>query len=143
MKNLTLILLVVLLSSCFQTDKDATLKMVDDSQINSSNPPILSFEETEYDFGQVVKGAQVKHDFKFTNTGETTLIIADVKGSCSCTSPSFPTEPIEPGESGIISALIDTKKLSGKTSKSLRISANTYPEKVTLVHLHGEIIDHK
>ena len=143
MKNLIFLLLILCLSSCFHTDKDPSLKTFDDDEINSDNPPILTFEHEDYDFGKVVKGATVKHEFPFTNTGKTTLIIVDVKGSCSCTSPSWPTEPIGPGESGVITALVDTKKLSGNVDKSLRISANTYPNKISLVHLHGEVIDHK
>ena len=76
-------------------------------------------------------GEKVKHDYKFTNTGSEPLIISNAKGSCGCTVPSWPREPIAPGESAVIAVQFDSKnkgKVGGSPqSKRVTITANTDP----------------
>ena len=79
----------------------------------------IAFEETEYDFGMVMEGEKVVHDYKFTNTGEEPLIISNAKGSCGCTVPDWPREPIAPGESGVIKVQFDSKN-KGKVGGGLQ-----------------------
>ena len=85
--------------------------------LNANEPAVpagpittLAFEETEYDFGMVMEGEKVVHDYKFTNTGDEPLIISNAKGSCGCTVPDWPREPIAPGESSVIKVQFDSKK---------------------------------
>lgn len=81
-----------------------------------------------YDAGEVVKGELIIAKFKVENTGNFPLVIADVKGSCSCTVASKPEDPIQPGEVGVITAEVDTERTStGVITKSVRIVANTEP----------------
>jgi hypothetical protein len=62
------------------------------------------------------------------NTGSYPLVIAEVKGSCSCTVAERPEDPIQPGEEGVIKADVDTERTStGEITKSVRIVANTEP----------------
>lgn len=84
--------------------------------------------EPVFDAGDVVKGEVITATFKVENTGQYPLIIAEVKGSCSCTVASKPEAPIPPGESGVIRAEVDTERTStGLITKSVRIVANTEP----------------
>ena len=91
----------------------------------------IAFEETEYDFGMVMEGEKVVHDYKFTNTGDEPLIIKNAKGSCGCTVPDWPREPIAPGESSVIKVQFDSKNKGkvggGLQSKRVTITANTDP----------------
>ena len=81
-----------------------------------------------FDAGTVVKGEIIAAKFIVENTGKYPLVIAEVKGSCSCTVAEHPEDPIQPGEKGEIKAEIDTDKTSkGALSKSVRIVANTEP----------------
>ena len=81
-----------------------------------------------FDAGDVVKGEMVTAEFTVKNTGDYPLVIGEVKGSCSCTVAEYPEEPIAPGESGKISAHVDTDKVeAGLLNKSVRIVANTDP----------------
>ncbi len=81
-----------------------------------------------FDAGEVVKGELVVAEFTVKNTGNYPLVIAEVKGSCSCTVASKPEDPIQPGQSGKIKAEVDTDRTStGVISKSVRIVANTEP----------------
>ncbi|MEY4603698.1 MAG: hypothetical protein RIT43_990 [Bacteroidota bacterium] len=81
-----------------------------------------------FDAGEVIKGELVKATFIVENTGKFPLVIAEVKGSCSCTVASKPEKPIAPGEKGKITAEVDTERTStGVITKSVRIVANTEP----------------
>ncbi|HYG50265.1 MAG TPA: DUF1573 domain-containing protein, partial [Flavobacteriales bacterium] len=55
-----------------------------------------------HDFGNVKQNSTNSFDFEFTNTGTEPLQITDAKGSCGCTVPEYPKEPVMPGETGKI-----------------------------------------
>jgi hypothetical protein len=76
----------------------------------------ITFNEYEHDFGIVSKENKLKHTFYFVNSGDTPLIINDAKGSCGCTIPFFPKEPINPGQQEKIDIEIDP---SGKNEGKL------------------------
>lgn len=81
-----------------------------------------------FDGGEVVKGEIISAKFVVRNTGNYPLVIADVKGSCSCTVADRPEDPIQPGEEAVIKADVDTERTStGEITKSVRIVANTEP----------------
>ena len=98
----------------------------------------MEFTETEFDFGTVDAGEKVNHIYKFTNTGSEPLIISNAKGSCGCTVPSWPKEPIAPGASAEIAVQFDSKGKSGKQSKRVTITANTDPVQ-TFLTIKGEV----
>jgi len=92
----------------------------------------ITFEETEFDFGDVDEGAMVEHVFRFTNTGKIPLLISDARSTCGCTVPLWPKEPIAPGQGGEIKIKFDTKDKTGLQKKPVTITANTYPATTTL-----------
>ncbi len=98
----------------------------------------VEFSETEFDFGTIDSGEKVNHVYKFTNTGSEPLIISNAKGSCGCTVPSWPKEPIAPGATGEIAVQFDSKNKSGKQSKRVTITANTDPVQ-TFLTIKGEV----
>lgn len=102
------------------------------------DPTTVDFAETEYDFGTVVEGEKVEHSFEFTNTGDKELIVVDAKGSCGCTVPTFPKEPIPPGQKANIDVVFDSEGRVGEVQKSVTIIANTNPSK-TVVYLVGKV----
>ena len=57
---------------------------------------------TVWDFGTIQQGDTPEFTFTFRNTGNEPMIIANAKGSCGCTVPQWPKEPIAPGEIGEI-----------------------------------------
>lgn len=91
----------------------------------------IQFDETTYDYGTVKDGDKVKHIYKFKNTGKAPLIISDAKGSCGCTVPDWPREPIAPGKTGEIKVEFDSKNKGteegSNQSKRVTITANTDP----------------
>lgn len=98
----------------------------------------VKFEETEFDFGTVDQGEKVTHVYKFANTGNEPLIISNAKGSCGCTVPSWPKEPIPVGGSGEIQVQFDSKGKKNKQSKKVTITANTDPVQSFLT-IKGEV----
>ena len=60
---------------------------------------------------------------KFKNTGTEPLIISGAKGSCGCTVPNWPKEPIMPGESSQIEIRYDTKRVGG-INKTVTVTSN-------------------
>ena len=84
----------------------------------------MTFDTEVFDFGTIKQGDKVQHDFKFTNSGHSDLVITDAKGSCGCTVPEYPKDPIKPGESGVIKVKFDSHGKSGQHSKSVTLFCN-------------------
>ena len=109
-----------------------------DAKAAAPSGPITSvqFEETTYNFGTVKDGDKVKHVYKFKNTGKAPLIISDAKGSCGCTVPDWPREPIAPGASAEIKIDFDSKGKGSddgsKQTKRVTVTANTNPAQTYL-----------
>jgi len=87
--------------------------------------PAMTFNKKEHDFGVINEGDKVETTFTFTNTGEADLIIANAAGSCGCTVPEFPKEPIKPGKTGKMKVSFDSNGKPGMQQKSVTITANT------------------
>ena len=77
--------------------------------------PKIKFEKREHNFGDVVDGSFPSTIFKFTNTGDKNLVLQKVQSSCGCTSPSWPREPIPPGESGEVKVMFNTRGYKNKS----------------------------
>ncbi|HIA37739.1 MAG TPA: DUF1573 domain-containing protein [Flavobacteriales bacterium] len=89
---------------------------------------VISFDEETFDFGNIKQNStDNKHVFKFTNKGSNPLIISNAKGSCGCTVPQFPKEPIPPGETGEIVVEYKPGKQKGNQRKTITVTANTDP----------------
>jgi hypothetical protein len=93
----------------------------------------VKFDETSYDWGTVAEGEKMTHIFKFKNTGTNDMIISDAHGSCGCTVPEWPKEPIKPGKSSQIKVIFDSKGKPGDQSKSVTVTANTEPTNMVLM----------
>lgn len=114
---------------------------VTDEPAEPSGPiTTVEFAETEFDFGQIEQGEYVTHVYTFTNTGEAPLTIFSAKGSCGCTVPKWPQDPIFPGETASITVQFDSKGKMGLQNKRVVIIANTNPQQ-TFVYMKGEIVD--
>ena len=102
------------------------------SQKDKDKLPVIQFERTTYDFGEVVQGEKLSYSFKFKNTGKSNLIIFSSEATCGCTTSTPPKAPIRPGESGEITVTFDSKSQNGKVTKRILVGANTYPAETIL-----------
>jgi outer membrane biosynthesis protein TonB len=108
------------------------------AQTSAAEAPVLTFEETSWDFGTIQEGDVVNHTYTFTNTGKSPLIIQNATAQCGCTVPQWPRQPIAPGQKGEIKVEFNSKGKAGVQSKSVTITANTQPE-VNQVMLKGVV----
>lgn len=87
----------------------------------------VAFSESSHSFGNIKQDSKNEHVFTFTNTGSEPLIISNAKGSCGCTVPNYPKEPIAPGATGEIEVVYSPGKQVGNQSKTVTVTANTDP----------------
>jgi hypothetical protein len=92
----------------------------------------LRFAESSHNFGTIKQDTKNTHKFKFTNTGSQPLIIENATGSCGCTVPEYPKEPIAPGATGVITVEYSPGKQQGQNTKTVTITANTEPRTTQL-----------
>ncbi|MFT6209562.1 MAG: hypothetical protein ACJAYA_001031 [Bacteroidia bacterium] len=100
--------------------------------------PQIEFERIEHDYGTIDQGGNGKTEFVFTNTGTEPLIISKAKGSCGCTVPTWPKEPIAPGASASVEVKYDTKRV-GPISKSVTITSNSVDQSTALLKIKGTV----
>ena len=91
----------------------------------SKGAAMIEFDKTSFDFGTVAEGDVVNAEFTVTNAGKTDLIITKASPSCGCTVPTWPKEPIKPGESSKVIAKFNTNGKPNKQVKSITLFTNT------------------
>lgn len=100
--------------------------------------PAINFDKDVHDYGTIKQHANGECEFKFTNTGTAPLIISDAKGSCGCTVPEWPKNPIKPGESAVIKVKYDTKRV-GPINKSVTVTSNASNEGTKTLRIKGTV----
>lgn len=111
----------------FDPKKEKQKKEKQEPKSASMAKTTMSFEEYDWNFGVIDEGDQVEHIFYFTNEGTEPLILEKCKGSCGCTVPTCPSEPIPPGGTGEILVKFNSKNKKNAISKIVNITANTKP----------------
>lgn len=92
----------------------------------------IKFDDTKHDFGTIVEGEKVSHAYHFVNTGDQPLFISDAKASCGCTIPSFPKEPILPGQDGEIMVEFNSNNRVGMQRKNVLVYSNAQQEAMSI-----------
>lgn len=150
MRNIFLpIIAILLFASCQDMakkvdDKKLSTDLVktDKTSVKSTETkvgsPEFTFVEEEHDFGLLVDGEKVAYSFVFTNTGDAPLIISNAKGSCGCTVPNWPKDPIAPGEKGAIDVSFNSSGRKGIQNKAVTLTANTNPNR-KVIKIKAEI----
>jgi len=123
MKNILALLIL-----CFSV---VAVNAQDAAPAIQADGPNMDFETTEIDYGTIAQNSDPLRVFKFTNEGTEPLVIKHAKGSCGCTVPSYPKQPIAPGESATIEVRYDTKRI-GPFQKTVTLTTNEADEKHTL-----------
>ena len=110
-----------------------------DNKIDVGNKTTMEITK-EFKAGNVILGEEIESVFKLKNTGDYPLIIAEVKGSCSCTVADYPEDPIAPGDTEEITATVRTDNAApGQLSKEVRVVANTEPS-LTVLSIRANVI---
>ena len=100
---------------------------------------VLSFESTDHDFGKVPEGTMATYEFKFKNTGNQPIVIANAQASCGCTTPDWTKTPILPGKMGLIKAVYNSSGRPGVFSKTVTVTSNA-TEGSKVLSLKGTVL---
>lgn len=129
MKKLSFILLTMVLSIGFVM-----------AQQNKQENGNAKFTKTTHDFGKVAEEVgKVSCEFTFTNTGNTPILLQDIRTSCGCTTPSYTKDPILPGKTGTIKVSYSTTGRVGTFSKKVTVFTNE-PSTVYALTIKGEVL---
>ena len=108
------------------------------AKVESAGGAEMTFDSEVIDYGTIAQNADGLRTFKFTNTGNAPLIISNAKGSCGCTVPTWPKQPINPGEQGEIKVKYATNRV-GPINKSVTVTSNAAtPTKV--LRIKGNVL---
>lgn len=121
---------VLVTTSCKQesaADKitDADMATIEAAKALEGKFPKVKLDKEVHDFGTINEGDMVETEFLVTNDGEVDLIISDAKGSCGCTVPEPPKEPIKPGASAPIKVTFNSQGKPGEQKKTVTLTTNT------------------
>ncbi len=97
----------------------------------ATDGPKMKFETKQIDYGKIVQDSDPYRFFKFTNVGNEPAVIKHAKGSCGCTVPTYPKEPILPGQTAEIKVRYDTKRV-GPFTKRVTLTTNTNEAEIVL-----------
>jgi hypothetical protein len=104
--------------------KSENVAVAAERDANAGDFAVLSLDKKEHDFGTIANGTPVQTIFKYTNTGNSMLVVSNIKSTCGCTVPSNYTKEVQPGETGEFTVKFNGKG-SGKVTKSLTMITNT------------------
>jgi hypothetical protein len=97
--------------------------------------PRLTIVEPVKDYGTIAKGEKLDWSFLVKNTGDTDLQIIAAKPGCGCTVADF-DKVIKPGETGKVTAHVDTTAFAGPIAKTVTLETNdpTTPTSQLTIH---------
>jgi hypothetical protein len=99
----------------------------------------MVFDNETIDYGTIAHNADGKREFVFTNNGNAPLIITNAQGSCGCTVPSSPKEPIIPGAKGVIGVKYATDRV-GAFTKTVTITSNAAGQPTKTLTIKGNVL---
>jgi hypothetical protein len=99
---------------------------------------VFKFKEETHDYGEVPEGPMAETDFEFKNVGKKPIVINEAHGSCGCTVPKWPNEPILPGKKGTIHVTYNTSGRQGPIDKAITITSNAQQTPMIL-HIKGYV----
>jgi len=139
----TSLIITITLTSCSVDDKKITTDLVKTPL--SANPthtvtmPKIQMDEDSYDFGDIIQGESVTHKFIIKNIGNDKLLINSAKGSCGCTVPVWPKDPILEGEESTIKVTFNSAGRKGRQNKTVTLVTNAIPN-TKVITINGNII---
>jgi len=136
MKNIFLLFALCFASTAYVSAQGTLDVTAEDTEIQADGP-VMAFESLEVPYGAIEQHSEPLRNLAFTNTGTEPLVIKSARGSCGCTVPIWPKEPIMPGESANIEIRYATDRI-GKFSKTVTITTNEGGDP-HVVKVHGNV----
>ncbi len=147
MKKIVLVALLAIFSlttANAQTKAKKTKKAVTSKVVTPKTPTVegagMLFESDVIDYGTIPHNADGKREFVFVNNGNKPLIITSANGSCGCTVPTYPKEPIAPGEKAVIGVKYDTNRAGQPFEKTITLKSNAVQGETKLLTIKGTVL---
>jgi hypothetical protein len=118
----------------------ASVNAQDNSKKEELKGAKIEFNQEVIDYGDVEYASNGEREFIIKNTGDAPLVITRTKGSCGCTVPTKPTEPILPGQTGVMKVKYDTKRADQSFSKTITVTSNAVNEPTKVVRIKGKVL---
>ena len=129
----TLTILSVTTSNAQAAKKETKKAVTAKVEIPKVEGASMVFVSETIDYGTIAHNADGKREFVFTNNGNKPLIISNATGSCGCTVPTYPKEPIAPGAKAVIGVKYATDRV-GAFTKTVTLTTNaTEPSKTLTI----------
>ncbi|MCA9296945.1 MAG: DUF1573 domain-containing protein, partial [Phycisphaerales bacterium] len=100
--------------------------------------PRLTFERTGHDWGKIWDIEEQVTTFKFTNTGDKTLVVEQIKPSCGCTTTTLDKLSYEPGEGNEIEVHFKPKGV-GRQTKRISVKSNDPNQPVVQLTISSDV----
>lgn len=144
--TLSIALLAFTFSNAQGTTKTAKKSTTKKSTAKVTTPAVpkvegagMVFVSETIDYGTIAHNSDGNRKFEFTNNGNKPLIITNTQGSCGCTVPTSPKEPIAPGAKGSIGVKYDTNRV-GQFTKTVTVTSNAEGQPTKTLTIKGDIL---
>lgn len=139
--TLSIVLLAFVFSNAQETSKPA--KAIKKATTKTAAAKVagagMVYITETIDYGTIAQNADGNRKFEFTNNGSKPLIITNATGSCGCTVPTFPKEPILPGAKGVIGVKYATDRV-GAFTKTVTITSNAEGNPSKVLTIKGNVL---
>jgi hypothetical protein len=138
-----IVLLAVMVAFGVTTSNAQTKKAAVKAPVATKTPAVqgagMVFESETIDYGTIAHNADGKREFVFVNNGNSPLIITSATGSCGCTVPTYPKEPIAPGAKAVIGVKYATDRV-GAFNKSVTLKSNAVQGDTKVLTIKGTVL---
>lgn len=141
MKKILLLAMLAVMGITTTQAQETTkkLKKAVPAKVATVNGAGMVFVSETIDYGNVEHNADGQRQFVFTNNGNKPLIITNTQGSCGCTVPTSPKEPILPGAKGIIGVKYATDRV-GPFTKTVTVTSNAEGQATKILTIKGVVL---
>lgn len=140
MKKIFLLAMLTVLGAATSCAQETTKKIkATAAKVAKVDGAGMVFVSETIDYGTVAHNSDGKREFVFTNNGTKPLIITNTQGSCGCTVPTSPKEPIAPGAKGIIGVKYATDRV-GAFTKTVTVTSNADGQATKILTIKGVVL---
>jgi len=100
---------------------------------------VIKLNTEKHDFGKIKQNVPVIYFFEIKNTSDKPVVIENAWGSCGCTIPEVPKEPIMPGKTTKMKVQYSAASLATfEKDVSIKIAGIDQPK---VVKIKGEVLE--
>lgn len=122
MKKFFISLVMVLAVISIAVAQDNSTDLIPEAE-DKVQGPVMQLDTLVVDYGTIDQHSEPLRTLDFTNVGDEPLVITNARGSCGCTVPTWPKEPVMPGETSTLEVRYATNRV-GPFTKTITLTTN-------------------